>query len=107
MRIGRVGKGHTPRGHGDRPALRHGITRIDGKVDEHLVELMRVANDMGDIVAGNTAQLNRFWHETPEQGHTFDDERIEVERAGLNDLLAREGQKLVRERRAAPADRFV
>ena len=49
---------HVARADGERAAVGHGVARIDGQVDDHLVELRLVGLDVPEVAAGQDLELD-------------------------------------------------
>ena len=80
-----------------RPAARHRVARVDGKVDDDLFELPLIDLGEAEIAAVNELQLDILADQPPQQVRQLDQHVADVEHARLQCLLAREGQQLPHE----------
>src|SRR5207245_2861859 len=92
---------HVPRFDGEAAAGRHGVARIHGEVEDDLIDLPRVGDDQPHTFA----QMHGNFDVLPEQPaqHRFDvrHHTVEIDRLDFKDLLAAEGEELVRQGGAA------
>ena len=76
------------------PAPGHGVPGIDHQVHDHLLDLAGVGHDLAQIRLGDGDQFDVFTEEAPQHLIQVQDQIIEVEHLGGEDLLAAEGQEL-------------
>ena len=81
--------------------IRHGIARIDGKVDDRRGELTRVDQCRPGVFLKHRFDLDLLAKRRPEQPGGADDQLIDINRAWVQRLLAGEGQKTLRQFGAA------
>ena len=84
---------------GQAPAIRHGVARIDGEVQEHLLDLAGIGRHGSQVRRGHGDELDRLAEEPIEHRVQVADDAVDVEHGGRQHLLSAEGQKLARERR--------
>ena len=98
LRLGGVGDVHVLGGDGEHAARRHGVARVDGEVDHDLLDLAGVGVHRAEAIGERGAQLDVLADEAAQHHRQVVHERVQIERARLQDLLAREGQQLRRQR---------
>ena len=82
-------------------ALLHGIARVDGEVDQHLVKLRGVGADGAAGGFEVKRQADFFAEQAAQQAGEIGDDVVDGERAGLQGLLAAEGEELAHQGGAA------
>ena len=80
--------------HRQRAAIRHGIARIDGEIDDHLLELVDVDLDQAEIAAMHDLELDLLAEQPAEQIAEIGDDIGERQDFRAQRLAARESQKL-------------
>ena len=85
----------------ERAAVRHGVPRVQGEVDEHLLELARIRLNVPEVRAERGDDLDALADQAVQHLVGVDDDRVEVDDARLQHLLAPEGEQLLRQRRGA------
>ena len=78
-------------------AVRHGVARIDEQVHDHLLDLFGIGQDTAQMGIERGGEGDVFADEAAEHAFGIADGGIEVERTGLDDLLAAEGEELAGE----------
>ena len=86
---------------GERAARRHRVARVHGQVEEDLFDLGRVRVDRRHVGGRPHVQLDVLADEALEDGLETLHELVQVEDAGLQQLLAAQGQELPGERGCA------
>ena len=90
------------------PTIRHRVASVDGEIDEVLLELRRVARIDGARRRGSSIEIDVSHEQASQHRLHVPDDRADVDRPRLNDLLSAERQELARERRRrAAARRFL
>ena len=79
---------------GEHPSGGHGVARIHGKVEEHLLELARVRDHLPGQRRECRDDLDVVAEHSLEHYSRILDDPVDVERPWLQQLLAAEGQKL-------------
>ena len=85
-----------------RPALWHGIARVDHQIDDHLLQLPRVGQHAPQIVGKVGAECDMLADQALEQRRDARHHRVQVDHAGDQHLLAAEGEQLAGERGGTP-----
>src|SRR5688500_15076873 len=88
---------HVVRPDGEAASVLHRVARVDGKIDEHLIELARVNSDVPKFRPERKHYLDVLADESAQHLVRLDDVVVEVEDFGLEYLLAREGEELARQ----------
>ena len=88
---------------GELAAVGHGVAGVDRQVHQHLLDLARVGVDHAEVGREHLDEVDVLADEAPE--HLLDPrgDLVQVERHGLQHLLAAEGQQLAGQRRRALA----
>ena len=84
---------------GQPAAVRHGVARVDGEVQEHLLDLTGIGRHGSEVRRGHRDELDRLAEEPIEHRVQAADDAVDVEHGGREHLLSAEGQELARERR--------
>jgi hypothetical protein len=84
---------------GELAAGRHGVARVDRQVDQDLLDLPRVEGDRRQRLAADDPQLDVLADEAQDHLLGAQDDLVEVEDLGGDDLLARERQQVAGQRR--------
>jgi len=82
-------------------AARHRVARVDGEVDQHLLELRAVGVHGRKVERRPQGQLDVLADEPPQQAAERADHRVEIEPRRLQHLLAAEGEQLLGQRARA------
>ena len=85
----------------DRAAGRHRVARVDGEVDDHLLDLRAVGEDRRETVGKPHDDPDVLADQPVQHRRQRQCDLAEIERRRLQDLLAREGEQLARELRGA------
>ncbi len=85
----------------DRPALCHGIARVDDEIDDNLLELARVGAHGTQIAAMRHIEADIFAEQAFQQAGDFRDHVGQLEHLRAQRLLPRKGEQLTGERRGA------
>ncbi len=78
-------------------ASRHSVLRVDGQIDEHLLDLVRVGLHPSQIVLRQEGQLDILFNEAFEEAEEVADDVVEVDHFGAQHLAAAEGEQLTGE----------
>ena len=84
-----------------RAASRHGVPRVQGKVDQHLLDLAGIRLHVTEVGGERGHHLDLLPDQAAEHLVGVDDDRVQVDDARLQHLLAPEGEQLLRQRRSA------
>ena len=79
---------------GQGAAIRHGVARVDGEIDDDLLELALIDLDEAEVAAMHDLELDVLADEAAQQMRQIRERVGDVEDARLQGLLAREGQQL-------------
>jgi len=82
---------------GEPAAQRHGVTGVDGEIEENLLKLARVGFDAAERIAETQAEFDVFANQAAKEFAHVGDEFVEVEDFGLENLHAAEGEHLAGE----------
>ena len=93
--------GHAGHGDGQRAAVGHRVARVDGEVDQHLLELRAIGEHGQQAGADGDAQRDALAQRAVEQALEVAQQAADVEHLGLDHLAAAEHEQLARERRGA------
>ena len=83
------------------PPAGHRVPRVQGEVDEHLLDLARIRLHVPEVRAERGDHLDVLADQAVQHLVGVDDDRVEVDDARLQHLLAPEGEELLRQRRGA------
>ena len=79
---------------GEAAAVGHGVARVDGEVQDHLLELARVGAHGGEIGSERGGELNVLADQPPQHRLQVGDDGIELEQLGREHLAAAVGEQL-------------
>src|ERR1041385_2619975 len=85
----------------ERAAAGHRVARVHANIEQHLVQLRRIAFDRPQILWITAAHLDRFWKSLPRDVDHFLDEIARLDQDALALDTAREGEHLLYDARAA------
>ena len=82
---------------GEPAAVGHRVARVDGEVDDHLLDLAGVRLHRAEPGPECRAELDVLTDQAPQQLFQVRDEHVQVQHLGRQHLLATEGEQLARE----------
>ena len=94
-------KGHVGRADGQGAAIGHRITGVDNQVQQHLLDLAGIGFDLAQVGRGLRHQFDVLANQAAQHLVQIDDQFVQIDPAGLNDLPTGESQQLTGEVRRA------
>ena len=88
---------HVRRLDGQNSTARHGVTGVDGEVDQHLLQLSAIRFDFPEIIGQSQGNLDIFAHQPAEHFGGAADYIIKFEYGSLPHRLPAEGQQTIGE----------
>ena len=82
----RAADDHVPRAHRERAAVRHGLTGVDGEVDDRLLELPGVRRDRGERAVELDDQLDVLADEPAQHRFESGDDVVQIDDLGPQHL---------------------